>query len=352
MRSDVFEEDLRMLAGADLEWDLFRNSTFFVTGSTGLIGSVFIKALLQAERSRDLGIRVIALARDPRKAEKIFADEETEGVVSFLYADICGEWQVEGPVDYIVHAAAVTASRTMIEHPAEVIETSLTGMKNVLSLAVEKKVKKMLYLSSMEVYGDVGENKADETALGRLDLSDVRSCYPESKRMCECMARAWESEFHVPVCSVRLAQTFGPGVTEGENRVFAQFARSVIGKRNIVLRTAGRSEGNYCYMRDAMRALILLLVKGEPGEAYNVANENTHMQIREMAALVAEKVAEGAIAVTYDIPADGAGLGYAADVRLRLDTSKIQELGWKPEVGLEEAYRRLIRDMRSESDAE
>lgn len=344
--SDVLREDLRLTAEAELPWEMFRGSHFFVTGATGLIGSLFIRTLLAAEEQRKLGLHITALVRSPEKAEALFADMACRDSLSFVCADIRDTWTVEGPVDYILHAAAVTASGTMVKHPTDVIRCSLAGMEKVLELARTKEVRKMIYLSSMEMYGNVGGTPADETALGYLDLSQVRTCYPESKRMCECMANAWASEFGVPVCSARLAQTFGPGVLRGERRVFAQFAESVIRGRDIVLRTEGRSEGNYCYTRDAMTALLLMMALGKPGEAYNVANEETHMQIRAMAKLVAENVAGGRVCVRFDIPEKKETLGYAADVRLTLCADKLRALGWKPEVGLEEAYRRLIRDLQ------
>lgn len=350
MRSTVLTEDLQYIAGRDLPWEAFRNAVFLVTGATGLIGSVFVRALLYADRQHALGMRVIVPVRSIEKAEAIFAEEENREILSYVCTDICSDWKIEEPVDYILHAAAVTKSKTMAEHPVEVIWTSLQGMKRVLDCAREKQIKKMVYLSSMEMYGQVGDETADETVLGYLDLTKVRSSYPESKRMCECMARAWYAEFGIPVCSARLAQTFGPGILPEENRVFAQFAGSVLEKRDIILRTKGLSEGNYCYTRDAVTALLTLFLRGIPGEAYNVVNEETHMQIREMAQIVAENVAGGQIRVTYDIPENPTVTGYAPDVKLRMDGSKMRALGWHPEVGLEEAYRRLIADLKEKNE--
>ena len=129
-----------------------------------------------------------------------------------------------------------------------------------------------------------------------------------------------------------------------ENRVFAQFARSAMQGKDIVLHTKGQSEGNYCYTRDCITGLLTILLKGTNAEAYNVSNPRTHTTIAEMANLVAEKIADGKIKVVFDIPKDNS-FGYAADTRMILNSDKLQELGWKPEVGLEEAYRRMIMDM-------
>lgn len=128
--------------------------------------------------------------------------------------------------------------------------------------------------------------------------------------------------------------------------MFAQFARSAMEGRDIVLHTRGLSEGNYCYTRDVMLGLLTILLKGTPGEAYNVANESTHMTIAQMAHLVAETIGEGRIKVVFDIPDDNT-YGYAADVRLRLDATKLRSLGWEPMVDLPEMYERLVASMAS-----
>ena len=143
----------------------------------------------------------------------------------------------------------------------------------------------------------------------------------------------------------RLAQTFGAGILPGENRVFAQFARSAMNGEDIVLHTKGLSEGNYCYTRDAVLGLLTILLEGENGEAYNVANPDSHTTIADMAQMVCEKIGDGKIKVVFDIPESNT-YGYAADTKMKLNSDKLQSLGWKPEIGLEEAYRRLIESMK------
>ena len=159
------------------------------------------------------------------------------------------------------------------------------------------------------------------------------------------MCIAYGSEYGVPVKIARLAQTFGAGILPGEKRVFAQFARSAMNGEDIILHTKGKSEGNYCYTRDCVTGLLTILLKGENGEAYNVCNPATHITIAGMAIMVAEKIAEGKIKVIFDISKDNQ-FGYAADTKMKLNSDKLQALGWRPQVGLEEAYRKMIDYMR------
>jgi len=340
---DVLEEDFDKITKRDISWDALRNSSFVITGATGLIGSLIVKYLLYANRTMNFGAKIYAVVRNVEKADKIFAEEKTDAL-TYVVADLTKEKvNCEGDCDYIVHAAAVTASKVMVSDPVGTICTSIDGTEKMLQLAVEKKAKAFIYISSMEIYGQptVG-GKTAEKDLGYVDIENVRSCYPEGKRMCECLCTAYAAQYGVNVISARLAQTFGAGILPTENRVFAQFARSVMRGENIVLHTTGESEGNYVYTADAIAAIMTLLVKGKAGEAYNIANEDSHITIRNMAELVTREIAGEKIQVVIDIPEDSVSLGYAPPVKMWLDASKMRELGWKPEIGLVEAYKRMI----------
>lgn len=335
----VFEEDLNRIAQELKELEL-KNKSFFITGATGLVGSVLVKALAFANDHYDLNNRVVAQVRNPQKAKKVF--DGYEGI-TYCVGDVRDIISYPGNVDYVIHAASETKSKNMIDFPVETLWTALSGAKNLLDFACEKKIEKMVFLSSMEAFGSVdGNQRTSEEKLGYIDLRKVRSCYPESKRMIENMCVCYSSEYGVPVTIARLAQTFGAGVSSEDTRVFAQFAHSAMTGEDIVLHTAGTSCGNYVYTADAATAIFTLLKKGISGECYTVANETSSMRIKDMAELVANCVADGKIRVVVDIPADKQ-FGYAPDVNLKLDASKLRSLSWKPQINLEESYKRLIK---------
>ena len=355
----TLKEDLKKTAESDLPWDEFRNKTILVTGASGLIGSNLVKTLIYCTNKHQLNMKVIATGRSMSKLEKIFSSWSGSKTLKLVAYDV-----TEGPeelnrnvpeeVDYVIHGASITNSALMISKPVETIQTSVFGTSNLLEFCRIKRVKRAVYISSMEMYGDtsVFEENGEgvrEDKIGLLDPLAIRSDYPESKRLCENMCIAYNSEYSVPISIVRLAQSFGPGILEEENRVFAQLARCVLENRDFVMHTTGQSEGNYCYLQDAVKGILMILSTGKSGEAYNVVNEECHMTIAEMAEMVCNNVAQKTIHVVYDLSRSNQ-YGYAKPVKLKLSADKIRELGWKPAVGLEEAYRRLILDMKETAE--
>jgi UDP-glucuronate decarboxylase len=349
LNDNILQEDLDYIAKSILPIEKLVNSTILVTGATGLIGSQIIKALLCCNRINNMNIKVIAFVRNKEKVKLMFESLMNEDELSFVYGDVINPIIINESIDYIFHCASMTSSKFFVEHPVDTIQISLKGTENVLELAKQEKVKSMVYLSSMEAFGvtDPSLQFVKEEDLGYIDILNVRSSYSEGKRMSECLCASYRSQYNVPVKIARLAQTFGTGISPSDNRVFAQFAKSVINKTDIVLHTEGESFGNYCYTRDAIIALLTLLIRGNNGEAYTISNENSNITIRDMAEMVANEIAEGEIKVIFDIPENKNTFGYAPNVKMRLSSEKMQALGWKPEIGLKEAYQRMIRSMKS-----
>ncbi len=342
----VLQEDLENIVKYPLDWEKFRNKSFFITGATGLVGASLVRALSCANRIRGLGIKINILVRSEAKAKDILGDLIERENICILTSDITEKFDVPCDIDYIIHGAAITNSKIMVTQPVETILTAIDGTRNILELAKEKNVQSMIYVSSMEAYGKPSEGNeyVRESDLGYVDCLAVRSCYPESKRMCENLCVAYNSEYGVPVKMARLAQTFGAGILKGESRVFSQFARSLINETDIVLHTEGTSYGNYCYTSDCITALLFMLLNGENGEAYNVVNESTNIMIRDMAKLVAD-MSGGKINLVFDIPEDALKFGYAPSVKMKLCGEKLNKLGWKAKYDLPEMYERLIKSM-------
>lgn len=310
--------------------------SFLISGATGLIGKSMTKYIA------DNGGEIIAVVRDMKKAEKMF---EQYNNIQYICSDINTLPVKKMNIDYIIHAANQTSSCSFVEEPVETIMTAINGTRNTLEIAKLSNVKGYIYLSSMEVYGaPTKDEKIVEDHDNNINTMTVRSCYPESKRLCEAMCASYFSEYNVPINVVRLTQTFGEGVNYNDGRVFAEFARAAIEKKNIILNTKGETRRNYLYVGDAVSAIIRVLFNGKRGEAYNVANEKTYCSIYEMALLVSKECANNQIQVLINEDAVKSK-NYAPTLHMNLDTSKIKQIGWSPKVGLKEMYSRMIADM-------
>lgn len=341
----ILRADLQRVAEIFPHWEELRDKSVFITGATGLVGSMLVRCLCAAP----VGITVIAHVRNEQKARAMFGDLP----IVYCVGDVTSPIHYEGAVDHILHTASVTASRTFVTQPVDTLMTAIDGTRNLLEFAREKAAASMVYVSSMEAFGitDPALERVTEKDLGYIDILSVRSSYSEGKRICECLCAAYAAQYGVHVRIARLAQTFGAGVSRADGRVFAQFTKSCLEGRDIVLHTEGKSMGNYCYTADCIRGLLTIALKGEDGNAYTVVNPSTSMQIRQVAKLVSDTLTEGKTQVIFDIPESALTYGYAPDVTMRLSGDKLMALGWQPEVDLPEMFRRLAVSFRAQEEA-
>jgi nucleoside-diphosphate-sugar epimerase len=347
---DIFVEDMnRILASCDDALHTLMGKSVLVTGATGLIGSTLVNALCAfawaCTANEAEPPHVYALVRNEAKAEAMFAGIPEE-ILTIVVSDISdtdiADKFADLDVNYIVHAASMTSSRDFVSRPVDVINTAISGTFNMLELARNKKCEGFIYTSTMEVYGaPETDEKIFESSATNLDTMSVRSSYPESKRVCESLCASYASQYGVPAKVLRLTQTFGPGVRYDDGRVFAEFARCAIEKRDIVLHTKGETCRSYLYTADAAAAILTVLAFGEVGEAYNAANEETYCSIYEMAQMVANECAAGDITVRIEAE-DASKFGYAPVLHMNLDTFKLRSLGWEAAVGLKDQFDRMI----------
>lgn len=341
----VLENDFKEL-DSQYDFSFLFGKSIFITGATGLVARYLIFYLLHLNKVKNAKIKIVAFVRNKEKAEKIFGDAEKD--IEFLCGDILDfENCVKSfgqNIDYIIHAASVVQSRAFVEKPVEVIDVAVNGTLKVLQFAVQKKVKSVLYLSSMEVYGvtDPAMKEVGEKDLGYIDLGSVRSSYSEAKRMCEVLCTSFASEYDLNVKVARLAQTLSPLIDSNDNRVTAMFARCVRDEKDIVLKTQGKTKRPIIYIEDVVSGMLVILEKGQKGEPYTVANAETFMSVRDMAELVAREVAGGKIKVICgcDTPAE-----YAENINvsLPLAVKKLESLGWRASASVKESYEKIAR---------
>ena len=339
----------RLCAGADL--DFLRGKTVLITGASGMLGSCLVDLLSVWSREQAVPCRIAAVSRNLDAAAKRFRLVWKKDFFSFHAQDVCGELNgLPDSVDYIIHAASNADPVRMAKYPADTLLANVQGTKNLLDYGMSRGMERFLFVSSGEVYGQPDTQLSDfnEDYCGPLDLSGPRSCYPEGKRAAEVLCRSYISQHGVDAVIARPCHLFGPTVTDRDSRAAAEFLRQAAAGRDIVMKSAGLLERSHCYVLDAAAAILLILKAGVRGQAYNIADRQYQMTVRQFA----EKAGEaGQCHVLYEQPSELEAAGYSRAKRMVLDASRIAALGWKPENRESGAIRETVNILRQRTDS-
>lgn len=317
-----------------------RDSVIMLTGGTGFIGSAFVRCI----DALNIGVRFILPVRNVEKCLAMLAEQSES--ITVIEADLTTFFsETELECDYIVHCASPNNGAYLTAHPAETFVLAVESTRTMLEYARTHPVKGLVYISSIEYYGMMfSDAPVTEESTGIIDHSSERSSYSLGKQAAEYLCFSYAREYEVPVMTARLTQTFGAGIAPDDHRVFAQFARSIIADRNIALHTSGESSKPYCYITDVISALCHIMTKGEPGEAYNVSTPGTYVSIRRFAEMYRD-LFNPSIEIVID---PNGNHGYAPVTKVNLDSSKLMQLGWTPQVGLQEMLQRLMNYLKAE----
>lgn len=326
-----------------LDFGLFKNKTILFTGASGLIGRYFVDFLMHINKEHGCSIRVIALERNEEKGKKVFCDYLDDPLFSLLGCDVTKPISIEENVDFIIHAASPANPKMFANYPVDVMMANLLGTKNMLELSREKKVEKMLFVSSGEVYGmqtHDGRGFKEEQP-GVVDSSISRSCYTESKRCAETMVVSYFKQYGVPALALRSCYIYGPTYDPSDSRVIFQFLNNYFEKQDIVMKSDGKQIRSYCYISDCLTGLLTLLSKGKPGEMYNLASNESVASIKEIAEAVVSL--NPSLKIKYEIPAGSEAQGFSPFQNAIQNPEKLMDLGWKPKIALKEGIERTAK---------
>lgn len=329
-----FREDLTALRLPDVS--CLSGASVLVTGATGLVGSAFVELLLL----RVPDVKVYAGCRSRDKYDKRFADYLSDGRLRYFHVDVSCPVQSELRFDYMVHAASNASPAAYSLDPVGTMKGNMLGVINLLEYGREHGLKRFLYISSGEVYGEGDTGKWMEEDSGFVDSMDVRSCYPSSKRAAETFCAAYSAQYGIETCVARLSHCYGPCYTAADNRVYAQFLRNARNGEDIVMKSRGEQFRSWIYVADCAAALLYVLVKGCDRVAYNVADEASNVSIAKLAETIASLAGTGVV-FEMDTPIKG-----ATNVkRAVFDTSRLQALGWKTSFDLRTGLQHTIESI-------
>lgn len=342
MENLIIQKDLEDIVNKNLPWEKFKNKTVIVSGAAGFLASYIVKTLCYLNLKRNLKIKILGLVRNEKKAREKFRDYLSDKYYRLLVQDVNKPFDIREGIDFIIHAASYASPKHFAVDPAGTMLPNIMGTYNLLELARRNKLKRFLFVSSAEVYGEGKENAFKETDYGSIDPTDIRSCYGESKRMGENMCVSWMKQYSIPINIVRFFHTYGPGMDLTDGRVQTDFVSNVVSGRDIIIKSDGRAKRAFCYITDAIFGIFAVLLKGQIGECYNIGNEEAEISMLGLAKVLEGMYPEKNLEIKYEKRKTGDKYLRSKYQRVRPNTEKIRKLGWKPEYPLKKGFKRMI----------
>lgn len=340
-----FYQELKELGMLNIPFWEMNNKNILVAGANGLIASYLIDFLIYIVESKKINLTIYALCRNEEKAMKRFSSHINKKYFNLIIQDVCDDYNLEIKFDYIIHAASNAHPKAFVENPIGVIEANVIGTKKLLDYSVKNGNEKFIYISSSEVYGENQfVEKYGEEDYGKIETMNFRSCYPESKRMAETLGSCYAKQYGINFISVRPGYIYGANYIEENTRANEEFIKLAVAGKDITLKSKGEQIRSYCYVADCVSAILVILLKGESEEAYNIANEEQEISIKEFV----EKLAEiSKVKVNFNIEVNQEK-GYSKVKNTILNNNKLKALGWIPLYSTKESLTNVLQILKLE----
>ena len=341
-------EDVSYVANLDLPWDKLKDKALMLSGATGLIGSFLVDVILEKNITDNLNCSVVALSRNEEKAKKRFSKYVDNRSLRFVKYDVQEPFENDsiGTIDYVLHLASNTHPLQYSTDPIGTILTNIIGRKNMLDFSVNHGTTRFACASSNEIYG---ENRGDvefydEDYCGYINCNTMRAGYPESKRCGEALCQAYKAQKNLDVIIPRLTRSYGPTMLMTDSKAISQFIKKGIDGADIVLKSTGTQFYSYQYVSDSVSGLLFVLLCGESGEAYNIADESSDIMLKDLAKVIADS---SGTKVVFEIPDAVEQAGYSKATKARLSGNKLLSLGWKPKYNIRSGMQRTLSILKS-----
>lgn len=330
-----------------------KNKSIVVTGATGLICSV-VADLLMNLNDKGYGIKILLAGRDSERMKARFEDRrqfvnDISGNIKELYDFInydatkgCQDSGIKA--DYVIHGASNADPARISGEPVETMLANIQGFSALINSLDRGYLKKVLYISSSEVYGiNEKQEPYKEEQLGYLDILNTRNCYPSSKRAAETMCAAYSDEYGIETVIVRPSYIYGPTIKKSDSRASALFSTKAAKGENIVMKSKGEQLRSYTHVLDCASAILAVLINGENKQAYNISAPQSIVTIRQMAEAFAKA---GNVDIIFDVPTEAETKSYNKIPCSALDSGKLEALGWKAEYDMESGAVQTVNMLR------
>lgn len=352
----VVSEDLKYIcSNLGSELSHIAGKKLLITGGAGFLGYYLVQALLEHNRTAVAGSEVDVTVYDNFKRGipdwlKALGNSRNLHIVRQDITDPLPDWMPD--FAYIIHAASIASPIFYRKCPIETMDANVNGLRSLLEFCriqqqKGRPVEGFLFYSTSEIYGDpTPENiPTPETYRGNVSCTGPRACYDESKRYGEALCVNFAHQYQIPVKVARPFNNYGPGLKITDRRVLPDFARDIFSGRDIVMHSDGSPTRTFCYVADAIVGYYKILVRGKPGEAYNIGVESPEISMNTLADLVTQLARDRfgyRGRVVHRVSTDANYLVDNPNRRCPLIAKARKDLGYDPQISLEEGLRRSL----------
>lgn len=342
---NLYNQQLEKLNNQLIGWEKLSNKTILISGATGMIGTCLIDVLMLRNEIKKSNIHVIAMSRNESKAKERLGKYWNQMQLEYISCDINEAIPECGHIDYVIHAASNTHPLQYSEDPIGTIASNIIGTKNLLDYAVSHGARHFCFVSSVEVYGENrgDTEKFDESYLGWIDCNTLRAGYPESKRVGETLCNAYDKTYGLEFSIPRLSRVYGPTMLLSDTKAISQFIKKAAAGEDIVLKSEGKQKYSYTFVTDAAAGILYTILQGEKGQAYNVADEESDITLKDLAQTLAQ-IAN--TKVIFELPDEKERRGYSTATKAMLNADKLKKLGWNAQVHMPEGLRCTVEEIR------
>lgn len=341
--SALYREDLKNTIKSTLNIDRLEGKTVLITGATGMIGSFIIDTLMYWNRSKKVGCTVIAMGRSEERAKQRLGRYWLNDKFIFVQHDVNFPLYENIPnADFVIHSASTTHPEAYATEPISTITTNIFGTYNLLNwLCSNCNHARFVLTSSVEVYGQ-NKDRLDyfeEKSSGYIDCNTLRAGYPESKRLSEALCQAYIKEKEMDCVVARLPRTYGPTMLMNDTKALSQFIKKGLRGENIVLKSKGNQFFSFAYVADAASAILSIMLAGERGVAYNIADSQSDITLKDLAEMVASI---SGTKLQFELPNEVEIVGYSTADRAVMNAELLKSLGWRPTYNITEGITRTL----------
>ena len=298
LERDVVQTDLEHINGhLSEEFAILSGKKLLITGGGGFLGYYLVQSVLRwnIQHPAQPPIELTVYENFMRGIPDWLIALKDNSHLALLEHDITTPLPIDmGSFQFIIHAASIASPTFYRKYPIETMDANVKGLRYLLDYCRQTRetstpVEGFLFFSTSEIYGDPTPDAipTSETYRGNVSCTGPRACYDESKRYGETLCVNFVQQYGLPIKIARPFNNYGPGLKITDRRVLSDFARDVLSDQDIVMLSDGAPTRTFCYIADAIVGYYKILVKGQPGEAYNIGVENPEISVTNLAERVA-----------------------------------------------------------------